>query len=157
MTEERWEGMDSEERFEAIRKAISGYIESGIDGARYEDRVITLCSGGMFMDLVNAANLQWWMDNAREHGLSITGWRYRSVDIYQDDTNAMTLEDYEWLCETCRRLMDYPLIGEEEYLRLEEEAFVTAFEEEYMAAGDLKEEYRDIGLDRMRELAWEHG
>ena len=141
ISEERWEEMSARDRFEALREALSDYLDRRIDGARYEDgtgyeaEMVILCENAMFCDLVTLANYRWCIL----------------------DTDVMTYEDAEDIEDICNRLLDYPIIDDDTYYELENDAFEEAFREEYYEAGELAPEWQDIGEDRLRELAWESG
>lgn len=163
ISEERWEEMSARDRFEALREALSDYLDRRIDGARYEDgtgyeaEMVILCENAMFCDLVTLANYRWWNANGKSYGVTVYGRLCPVVCFDILDTDVMTYEDAEDIEDICNRLLDYPIIDDDTYYELENDAFEEAFREEYYEAGELAPEWQDIGEDRLRELAWESG
>ena len=152
--EERWERMEEDERLDALEQALKPYLESGIDDCRYEDGMLILCVNAMFCDMVTLANWRWWQQNGKDYGVSTSG---NKVTVDALDTWTMTYDQAYWLVDLCNRLPGYPIIDEQVYSDLEMEAFEEAFRDEFLEGGELAQEWQDIGIERMRELAWEYG
>ena len=152
--EERWEEMEEDERLDELEKALEPYLETGIDDCGSEDGMLILCVNAMFCDMVTLANWKWWQQNGKDYGVNTWGNRI-TVDAL--DTWTMTYDQAYWLVDVCSRLVEYPIIDEQIYSELEMEAFDDAFREAFMEGGELAPEWQDIGLERMRDLAWEEG
>lgn len=161
--EERWEEMSEDERFDALHEALKEYLERGIGDARYQPEgrfdceMLILCVDAMFTDLVTQANFRWWSENAKDYGVCIYGHLTPMVCIDRVDTLFMSYDQAFWLEDVCDKLLEYPIIDEQIYSDMEMDAFDYVFNETYCEAGELAPEWQDIGLETMRELAWDNG
>ena len=162
-TDETWEELSVREKFDIIREELEEYTDRGIDGACYYDGTgyeveqIVICCNAMFADLVTVANFRWWEDHCEDYHLHVYGRLSRRLSIDVLDTDIMSLDDVKDVVDICDKLLDYPIIEEMLYSELEEEAFDYAFRDEFMEDGVLSPEWQDIGMDTMRELAWNNG
>ena len=154
---EKWNIMSDGERLAAIVQSLmdADYWER-CDGSGLNDEGVIVINSipYMYAELSTVANHEYWRRWRRYYGLYES---YRTGDIQLCSAETMEYLEACELVDDCRKIAKYPVIDDDIYYSLEEAAFERSFNDEFYEGEELKPEYRDIGQEKLREIAWDCG